>query len=235
MPTPEFKPILKLIHNHDAPLPTDLVSVKRAARFSGNILRFALLFFALFGCLTGSAAESTRKEPAKWVTLTGCKFMSQEHSDGDSFHVKFGQRELIFRLYFVDAPETDESLKDRIRDQGQYFGVTPKEVLKTGESAKKFTAQWLQRPFTVRSRWQNAMGRSRLPRYYALIEANGQDLGELLVSRGLARAKGTMATMPDGSRAKDQMEKLRKLEAEARSKPLGIWAQSKSASKSAAQ
>jgi endonuclease YncB( thermonuclease family) len=228
-------PILKFIHKRGAALSADRASLKCTATFSGNRLRLALLFFALFGCLTGNAAESARKAPAKWVTLNGCKFMSQEQSDGDSFHVKYGQREFIFRLYFVDAPETDESLKDRIREQGQYFGVTPNAVLKAGETAKRFTAQWLQRPFTVKSRWQNAMGRSRLPRYYALIESNGQDLGELLVSRGLARAKGTMATMPDGSRAKDQMEKLRKLEAEAKSKPLGIWPQSKSASQSAAQ
>ena len=73
------------------------------------------------------------------------------------------------------------------------------------------------------------MGRSRLPRYYAFIEANGQDLAELLVSRGLARAKGAVAILPDGTPAKDHREKLRKVEAEAKTKGLGIWAHSKSA------
>ena len=153
--------------------------------------------------------------------------MSEELSDGDSFHVKYGQREFIFRLYFVDAPETDESLKDRIREQCEYFGVTPAELRKAGEAAKKFTAEWLKPPFTVTTRWQTAMGRSRLPRYYALIETGGQDLAEMLLRRGLARAKGAVAILPDGIKAKDHMEKLRKVEAAAKAKRVGIWATSK--------
>ena len=71
------------------------------------------------------------------------------------------------------------------------------------------------------------MGRSRLPRYYAFIEVSGQDLAELLVSRGLARAKGTGAILPDGTRAKAHMKKLKQVEAEAKAKKLGIWAQSR--------
>ncbi len=157
--------------------------------------------------------------------------MTEEASDGDSFHIKYGQREFIFRLYFADAPETDESLKDRIKEQCQYFGVTEDENRKAGEAAKKFTAEWLKRPFTVTTRWQNAMGRSRLPRYYAQIEIGGQDLTEMLVSRGLARAKGTVAILPDGTKAKDHMEKLRQLESEARAKRVGIWATSKNPGK----
>lgn len=183
----------------------------------------------LFATCDMKAAGSTTS--AKWVTLTGCRYMSAEASDGDSFHVKYGQREFIFRLYFVDAPETDASLKDRIREQCEYFGVTPEEILKAGEAAKKFTSEWLKQPFTVTTRWQNAMGRSRLPRYYAQIEIAKQDLAEMLVSRGWARAKGTLAILPDGTKAKDHMEKLQKLESEAKAKRLGIWATSKLADK----
>ena len=177
------------------------------------------------------AADTTKKPPAKWETLSGCRFMSQELSDGDSFHIKYGQREFIFRLYFVDAPETDVKLKERIKEQCEYFGVTPEENHKAGEAAKKFTAEELKRPFTATTRWQNAMGRSRLPRYYAQIETGGQDLAELLVSRGLARAKGSVAILPDGTKAKDHMAKLKQLEAEARTKRVGIWANSTDAGK----
>ena len=153
--------------------------------------------------------------------------MTEEASDGDSFHVKFGQREFIFRLYFVDAPAIDETLKDRIEEQCEYFGVTMKEHRKAAAAAKQFTTEWLKTPFLVTTRWQNALGRSRLPRYYALIETSGHDLAEALVQRGLARAKGTVAILPDGTKAKDHMAKLKQIEAEARAKRVGIWADSK--------
>jgi endonuclease YncB( thermonuclease family) len=205
--------------------------MKTSASFSRAFLRSWLVAIALLLAVAGNAAETKRKEPAKWVTLNGCRFMPEEHSDGDSFHAKHGSREFIFRLYFVDAPETDANLRDRIREQSRHFQTTPAEVLKAGEAAKKFTAEWLRRPFTATTRWQIAMGRSRLPRYYALIEADGQDLAELLVSRGLARAKGTVAILPDGTPAKQHMAKLRKVEAEAKAKRVGIWAHSNSVGK----
>jgi len=157
--------------------------------------------------------------------------MSGEASDGDSFHVKFGQREFIFRLYFVDAPETDEKLKDRVKEQCEYFGITIEEHRKAAAAAKKFTDEWLKNPFLVTTRWQNALGRSRLPRYYALIESSGHDLAEMLVQRGLARAKGTVAILPDGTKAKDHMNKLKQIEAEAKAKSIGIWANSTAAGK----
>src|ERR1051325_614603 len=97
-----------------------------------------LLLALLVGAGTDAFGAGTNKT-TQWVTLNGCRFMSEENSDGDSFHVKYGQREFIFRLYFADAPETDANLKDRIREQSEYFGVTPKEILEAGELAKKFT------------------------------------------------------------------------------------------------
>ena len=172
----------------------------------------------------GSAAEA-KKPPLKWVTLPACQFLTAEHRDGDSFHIMTGdQRQFIFRLYFVDAPETDTSIKERVQEQAAYFGVTEAEIIKGGEAAKKFAAAWLQRGCNVTTRWQNAQGRSRLPRYYAQIDVRGRDLGELLVSHGWARAKGTVAILPDGKPAKEHMAKLRKLEAEAKAKRLGLWA-----------
>jgi endonuclease YncB( thermonuclease family) len=153
--------------------------------------------------------------------------MSDETRDGDSFHVMTGDnRQFIFRLYFVDAPETDLSLKDRVKEQAEYFGVSEESVLRAGESAKKFTAEWLKPPFTVTTRWQSAGGRSRLPRYYAQINANGHDLGELMVKYGWARAKGTVAIIPGVKRAADHMARLQELETEAKSRRRGVWAQS---------
>lgn len=165
----------------------------------------------------------------KWVTLNGCRLVPEGHNDGDSFHVKYGQRQFIFRLYFVDAPEIDASFPDRNAEQAKHFGVTPAQLKQAGEEARAFAAEWLKKPFTVTTRWQNAMGRSALPRYYALIDVEGQDLAELLVRRGWARAKGPVAILPDGTKARDRMARLRKAEAEAREKRLGVWAYSNSA------
>ena len=180
---------------------------------------------ALLALLDGQAAE-TRKQVSPWTTLNGCRFFPENFNDGDSFHVKFGQREYVFRLYFVDAPEVDDSFPERNREQCDYFGVTAGELRKAGEAAKALVAELLQRPFAVSTRWQNALGRGRLPRYYGMVEVDGQDLAELLVSRGLARAKGTVANLPNGEHAKAHMMKLQKLESEARAKREGIWAHS---------
>ena len=163
----------------------------------------------------------------KWDTLNGCRLLAQEYRDGDSFHVRYGNREFIFRLYFVDAPETDRSFPDRNREQCDYFGVTEKENLEAGKAARDLIVDLLRKPFVVVTRWQNAMGRSALPRYYAVLMVGGKDLAEILVSQGLARAKGALATLPNGERAKDHMEKLRRLEAQARTERRGVWAHSK--------
>jgi endonuclease YncB( thermonuclease family) len=175
---------------------------------------------AFLGC--GAA-----KKPAEWTTLDGCRFVAEGYSDGDSFHVRHGDHEFIFRLYFVDAPELDDSFPERNAEQAAHFRVTRDELKLAGEQAKAFVAEALRQPFTVTTRWQNAMGRSAHPRFYALIEVNGDDLGAMLVRAGLARAKGTLAVLPDGTRAKERMEQLRRLEQEAEHARRGLWAKSK--------
>jgi hypothetical protein len=47
---------------------------------------------------------------APWMTLKDCRYIKNPSDDGDSFHVRMGRKETIFRLYFVDAPETDRGL-----------------------------------------------------------------------------------------------------------------------------
>ena len=193
-------------------------------------MRFHPLIFSIISALLCAVALDARaaeakKPPLKWFQLPGCQLLPAEHRDGDSFHMMTGdRRQFIFRLYFTDAPETDLSVKERVTEQAAYFGVTEAEIIKGGEAAKKFAVAWLARGCNVTTRWQNAQGRSRLPRYYAQIDVGGRDLGELLVSSGWARAKGTVAILPDGRPAKEHMAKLQKLEAEAKAKRLGLWA-----------
>ena len=73
---------------------------------------------------------------------------------------------------------------------------------------------------------QSCEGRGKLTRYYAVVTVNGQDLAEILVSRGLARVKGASANLEDGVPGKARMRRLKQLEADAKAKRLGVWADS---------
>jgi endonuclease YncB( thermonuclease family) len=57
-----------------------------------------------------------------------------------------------------------------------------------------------------------------------MVEVDGKQLDEILVSKGLARPKGVAVNLPHGERARDKFDKLRQLEGEAKAKGAGIWA-----------
>jgi len=99
----------------------------------------------------------------------GCIYKPQRWNDGDSFHVILPDRkEVIFRLYFVDTPEEERVYADRIAEQAAYFGITPDAAIQIGHDASEFTKHALAKPFTIQTRWRLALGRSMLPRYYAI-------------------------------------------------------------------
>ena len=126
-------------------------------------------------------------------------YKSQRWNDGDSFHVLLpDQKEVVFRIYFVDTPEEERVYADRIAEQAAYFGISADAVLEVGKEASEFTRRALAKPFTIYTRWRRALGRSANWRYYAIIvTADGHDLNELLVSNGLARIYGTRTPLPD--------------------------------------
>ena len=158
--------------------------------------------------------------------LPDCQYVSHPDNDGDSFRVRTGDKEVVFRLYFVDAPETNLRQAERTREQSVYFGVTLDETLKAGARVRDFVSETLRTPFTVWTRWAQAGGRSKEPRYYALVLVGATSLDEILVSKGLAQPKGVRPNLPDGEKAKAHMEKLTTLEAEARKAKAGLWATS---------
>ena len=164
---------------------------------------------ALLLALYGSAFAD------EWVTLKNCRLLENESNDGDSFHVKADGEEYLFRLYFVDTPESeiDSAVADRVAVQAEHFGLTQEESLRGGEKAKKFTEKVLAKPFSVVTRWQKALGRSKLQRYYAVVLVEGDDdLAELLVKAGFARAFGQVVDAPKGKAMADyaRMEKTAK-------------------------
>ena len=183
-----------------------------------------LVIWILLISASYKAVAADRKE---WVKLTGCQYVAEDYNDGDSFGVKCGADEYIFRLYFVDTPETNLRYPERTREQSEYFGVTLDETMKAGVKAKETVRDILQQPFVVWTRWASAQGRSKKPRYLGFIEIGGKGLAELLVSKGLARTKGVFVNLPTGEKSKVYVERLHALEREAQQQRIGIWAGTK--------
>jgi endonuclease YncB( thermonuclease family) len=182
------------------------------------ISRSLFLVVALWLAIADLGASSD------WVTLENCRLVPNPANDGDSFHVRVNEKEYLFRLYFVDAPETDASNPARLIEQAKYFGISVPQVIEMGEAAKEFTQKKLAEPFTVVTRMANAMGRSNAERFYAFVQTKKGDLGEQLVANGLARIYGRRVTPPGASSPAAERQKLEKLEAEAKRTKLGGWA-----------
>ncbi len=160
----------------------------------------------------------------KWRMYENCRLVPNQSNDGDSFHVKVKHSEYIFRLYFVDTPETENSIKERVAEQAKYWGVSEKAVLRLGEDATKFTRKFLENGFTVWTRMHDAMGRSEKNRYYAVVMVGKKNLAEELVRNGLARIYGKDTDLPDGTRATTFWWRLRTAEREAKKKRAGAFA-----------
>lgn len=172
--------------------------------------------------------RSAGGEESRWEVLEGCRLITNAVVDGDSFRVMHQGREYIFRLYFVDAPESDAALTERARDQAAYFGIRSHDIPAAGKLAAQFTRERLAgREFTIVTRWQNAMGRSSLARFYAMVLVNGKNLAEELVAHGHARIHGLRANWPDGPRSSTFINQLKNLELTAREKQLGVWDKSR--------
>lgn len=159
----------------------------------------------------------------KWIKLEDCRLIDDEYMDGDSFHVRYDREDYIIRLYYVDAPETDTALADRIAEQAEYWGIEPDEIPRLGEKARRFTEQQLRRDFTVYTKWANAAGQSRQPRYFGVVLIGHKNLADLLVEEGLARVYGASVTMPDGRNATTIYDQLRALETRAKQQKKGAW------------
>jgi endonuclease YncB( thermonuclease family) len=179
---------------------------------------FALIFLSV--SLAATAA------PAPWSTLQGCNYVPHANNDGDSFHVRCGAEEFVLRLYFVDTPETNLLYPERTREQAEHFGATLDDTLKAGALARTFVRDALRGPFTVTTRKASAPGRAKDPRFYGMVEVGGRNLDEMLVLRGLARAKGVAASVP-GEKARAHTQRLQLLEEQAKQKGFGLWARKK--------
>ena len=158
-----------------------------------------------------------------WIVLENCKLIVNPANDGDSFHASVGEKEYLFRLYLVDAPETDAMIPGRLVEQAKYFAITVPQAIEVGQAAKEFTREKLSEPFTVFTRMSDAMGRSKMERFYAFVQTKDGDLGEQLVRNGLARNYGFTAVPPGIKNSRLEVEKLQQFEDEGRQEKIGGW------------
>jgi endonuclease YncB( thermonuclease family) len=183
------------------------------------MLYLQLLLFLLL--TVPSAAAQTAPKAKPFESVTGCVLVPDRSNDGDSFVVRFpnGRRDTV-RLYYVDAPESETAYRDRLDEQGAYFGITRQQAAQIGNEAAAFTAKALGEPFTVQTRWRLLFGRRML----VMITTNaGEDLGELLVRNGLARIHGVRTPLPDGRTSRQYLAYLRTLEEQAKADRAGGW------------
>jgi len=122
-----------------------------------------------FAIVCAAPVDVGAREPKGWIVLKNCRLISNPANDGDSFHASAGAREYIFRLYMVDAPETDEMNPARLVEQAKYFAITVPQAIEVGLAAKEFTRAQLSESFTVFTHMSDAMGRSKLERFYAFV------------------------------------------------------------------
>ena len=183
--------------------------------------------------LLALAAPADALAAKKWREYTDCRVIPNSSNDGDSFHVKAGNiksKTYLFRLYFVDTPESEKSLPERLKEQADYFGIAdPMAIVKVGKAAVAFTEKFLESgDFTVYSRLSDALGRSGMDRDYALVMSGDKDLATELVRNGLARVYGSGTDLselePYGKTEDFWWRRLRQAELDAKKEKLGAWA-----------
>jgi len=167
---------------------------------------------------------SVEPRPGEWTVLEGARLDKKGYHDGDSFHVRYQGEDYVFRLFYVDAPETDERYPDRIRGQAKYFGISADETLEAGEDATRFAEKFLSGTFTVYTDWTDGWGRGT--RYRAIFVKDGEELGAALVGAGLARNSGFVPDTSWPGLREDVWEyrkELEKLENRAKRENRGAW------------
>lgn len=159
-----------------------------------------------------------------WRYLDGMELEESSGNDGDSFHTKRKRTRYVLRLYFVDSPETDDRFPERVKEQAEYFGVTPAQAVAGGKKAVAFTNRLLaEKPFEVWTKYLDAQGSTRQGRIFAMVKVGDRWLCELLVEAGLARIYGVRDELPDGTSERLHLMRLRALEKEAKREKRGLW------------
>jgi DNA uptake protein ComE-like DNA-binding protein len=111
----------------------------------------------------------------------------------------------------------------RLVEQAKYFGIGVPQAIEVGQAAKEFTREKLSQPFIAFTHMSDALGQSRLERFYAFVQTKEGDLGEQLVRNGLARIHGYKAAPPGLRNSRVELQKLQLFEQQARQEKIGAW------------
>lgn len=178
------------------------------------------------------AGSSERTKVSDYEEIAGVRWVDYGGNDGDSFRLKLPDgRVETFRIYYVDDPESEfreyrngETNHQRIREQAEYFGITPERAVEIGQQAKHEVRDVLDgRKLRIWTKWEDPFGDRR---YRALIEVPGEAglwLHEWLVDRGLGRIHTRGAELPDGTSRREQERRLRERERVAKEAGRGAW------------
>jgi endonuclease YncB( thermonuclease family) len=182
------------------------------------------------GSGSGPGKTEQRQKTTGYEVISGCRWQDHKSNDGDSFHVRLPDgRVEQFRLYYVDAPESQfrsysggATNRKRIHEQAQEMGLSDEQVVEIGQRAKSRAHDLLaSRPFTLHTRWDDPFGDHR---YHAFVAPDGGPfLEETLVREGLVRIHTKPADLPDGTPVKERLRQLRELEKEAKQARRGAW------------
>ncbi|MFD0893478.1 hypothetical protein KBB96_18785 [Luteolibacter ambystomatis] len=181
---------------------------------------------------TAPSPASTDRQ-GRYDVYRGCTLANEKHNDGDSFEVRLPDgRTEVFRLYFIDTPESQfrtyrggDDNHTRIKQQGDYFGISSEQAVDIGRRAKEFILPLLaKRPFTLYTVWDSPFNDQR---YHAFIEVEQEGktrwLDELLIERGFCRIFTKGADMPDGTPLNRRKDQLHAMEREAKARRAGAW------------
>ena len=171
----------------------------------------------------GTHAVAWGEKPRKWERYENASLIADEYFDGDSFHVRHGDSHWIIRLCYVDTPETDTSVQERLVEQADYWGISVKSVMEIGDKAKTFTEEFLKDGMIVETQKIDARGRSDRDRYFGMVSVKGNYLSEALIANGLARVFGFNPILSDGTAASAHRKYLLEVEKEAKAKRRGAW------------
>jgi endonuclease YncB( thermonuclease family) len=169
-------------------------------------------------------AQAEETQTAGWRSLEDCQLADAAPGSGDNFLVQHGREASLFRLYWVDCPESSENDATRLRKQARYFSISEEDVMQSGKTARRFARKFLRGSFTVHTRWQDARADPQTS-YYAIIEKDGEYLSEALVAEGLARIYGmpTDEPWPEGPAPRTYLGRLKHSERQAQRDGAGIW------------
>jgi endonuclease YncB( thermonuclease family) len=165
---------------------------------------------------------------AEFEVFPKARLVESKNNEADTLRVKIDDQhdEIVFTLYFVDAPEASHTHPQLVQDQSRYFQISQDLVVKTGTEAAAYATGLLKdKTFTLLTRWEPVPDRSR---YYALIMVETDKgkvyLADLLMQKGYARLAGLSCDLPGGVKGADDYGLyLHQLSKQAREAKLGAW------------